>query len=179
MNAAFLRPLIGNQKTLIITCQECAVDFEEEAAHRRVYLYSAPGNMLNKHDFMQQEIIRYYVETKACTQILLAGHRHCKVAHYLQDEMAADTPANALKFNLRPLLRHHHHKAIAPATRSRMLVELNLIQQGHVLMSYPFVQHLVEDHALQIIGLMTSDDDHDVRRIFHNGITFNHLIAMN
>lgn len=175
---SYLLPLIGNRKTLVITCHECGLRLQDDA-YEQVYTYFSLGSMLCRHDHFQQESIRYFLETKGCTQIIVAGHLHCSVLDRILRDMSSDALLATLKFNLENLLKNNHASILPENIRETMLTELNTIQQGKILMEYHFIREAVSLEALNVMGIVIDGHPDNVRVIFQNGVTFNDHISMN
>ena len=86
---------------------------------------------------------------------------------------------SALVFNLKPLLRAKHEKAIDPAIKMQMLIEFNVISQCNLLMDYFFIKEKVEKQKLQVKGIVTEIKSDQSKSIFHNGIVYNDLLTLN
>ncbi|HEY3402919.1 MAG TPA: carbonic anhydrase [Ohtaekwangia sp.] len=168
-----LKSTIGNQRTLVIACQECNLEHEETAG---VYFYTTLGNMLYRYDILQQDIIRHYIEDKGCTQIIVCGHHHCGILDHILQDNTSRSVLNALQFNL--IIAQKGSRLIRSRVREQILVELNIIQQCNLLMEYDFIRERVEIGNLKIVGAIITPDD-DVFQLYCNGFSYNNLISLN
>lgn len=175
---AYLRPILSKKKTLVITCHECSFGLEE-LFRNQVFTYSSLGNILQQHDHLQEQSIRYYIEEKQCTQILVAGHTHCAIIKHILRDRSGNSYVASLKGSLEELLANNHSYAFRDDLREKMLVEQNVIEQCKLLMEYTFVQSRIEQGALNLIGLVSDESLGNIREIFHNRIIFNDLISLN
>ncbi|MBT1710181.1 hypothetical protein KK062_18185 [Fulvivirgaceae bacterium PWU5] len=166
------------EKTLIIACH----DSQEETAHEfheDVFILSSPGNVVRRHNYRQQEELRYFVEDEGCRQIVVVGHLHdVAVQHILQD-LSDNSPYAALVFNGTTPLGVPAEDCMDAAVYEQALVELNTIQQCNLLMEYHFIQALIKARRLTIIGVVTGGAHGEPAQVFHNGISYNNLISLN
>lgn len=170
-----LKPVIGNQRTLIIACHEC--ELEEEHVDN-VFFYTTLGNMLHRHDYLQQDIIRHHIEEKGCTQIIVCGHLHCGVLDHLLNDNSSRSALTLLQFNLIKLLGDHDPKFLSAHVREQILVELNIIQQCSLLMEYEFIREQVAMGNLKITGVIIGSDER-AKKIYSDGFYYNNLISLN
>ena len=178
MNAInFLKPLIGEEKTLVITCMECCYDLEEDG-HGMVFRYTTLGNMLNPEDTTQQDSLRSFINFKGCSRIIVAGHHHCKALHYIRCELSSDSPIQNLQADLRTLFGNNHGSLMNGSARENMIVQLNVIDQCKRLLTYPFIKKRFEEGALSIFGVVINTKG-DYRHVFTNGIAYNDMISLN
>jgi len=168
-----LRPTIGDQRTLIIACQECNL---EQQGTDDVFFYTTLGNMLHRHDFLQQDIIRHHIEDNGCTQIVVCGHLHCGILDHILRDTTSRSVLTALQFNL--IKPGENQKFVQPGVREQILVELNIIQQCNLLMDYHFIRERVAIGNLRIIGVLFTPDD-EVIELCRNGFSYNNLISLN
>jgi carbonic anhydrase len=171
-----LDPWIGNENTLVITCQECSHCFYGER-FEQVFIYTCLGAVLQKDDLTQRSCLRDYVEELNCTQIVLAGHNHCNALHRILNKTFAPSPDLFIQYNSDALQRVNANRLFVPSIKNRLLDELNVLEQLDLLMALPFIRWRQEAGRLKIIGLML--DDGGAREIFRNGIPFNNLLISN
>ena len=166
------------EKTLIIACH----DSQEETAHEfheDVFILSSAGNVVRRHNYRQQEELRYFVEDEGCRQIVVVGHlNEVAVQHILQD-LSDNSPYAALVFNGNTPLRVPAKDCMDAAVYEQALVEINTIQQCNLLMEYHFIQALIKARRLTIIGVVTGGTHGEPVQVFHNGISYNNLISLN
>lgn len=168
--------LMEYNKTLVITCHECNGTCEHSG---QVLTYYCLGNMLRRHDTLQQESIRHYLEAKGCTQIIVAGHYQCKVIEKIIQETSGTPTPSVLQYNVDAMLKKQARKLIGPETATKMLVELNVIEQLKILMDYYFIREHLENGFLRLLGVVIDDKQCTVKEIFKNGIIYNDLITSN
>src|ERR1044071_3937363 len=101
-----LSSLIDSKKTLIITCVECniASDHDEK---EHVFVYTSLGTVLHFQDPLLKENLRYYVCHKDCTQIIIAGHLHCKALDYLMRTKPQEAKIPSLQLTVKNLAGHN------------------------------------------------------------------------
>jgi hypothetical protein len=173
-----LRPYIGSEKTLFISSS--TFGFEKYSEFQdKIFLHQIPGSRLLRYDHEEREILQEHIERKFCSQVIFVGGHDQK----LVDEIHADDSLHSLKaaltFNLKPLLRSRREKAIDPAVKMQMLIELNVINQCKLLMDYFFIKEKVEKSQLQVKGIVTELRSDQFKSIFHNGIVYNDLLTLN
>jgi len=173
---AQLEPWIGYEKTLVITCHECTFDFSQRH-HEQVFIYTCLGGLLRKDDHFQQDCIRHYLEEKACSQIILAGHYDCQVLQKILSDSFVPASQTFFQYNIEGLQRAYAQPLLKPRVKNRMLAELNVVEQLRLLMRFACVQEKLNDGMINISGIML--DGHNVREVFRNGISFNNLMACN
>jgi hypothetical protein len=172
-----LNPYIGSEKTLVISSS--AFEFEKYAEFQdKIYLHLLPGSRLLRYDAQQREILQEYVEGKSCSQVIFVGSTDQKFIDEIETSDSLFSLKSALKFNLQPLLRARHEKAIDANIKLQMLIELNVINQCRLLMDYFFIKEKVEKNKLQVRGVVMEIDS-DLKSIFHNGIVYNDLLTLN
>jgi carbonic anhydrase len=171
-----LDPWIGNGNTLVITCQECSHCFYGEH-FERVFIYTCLGAVLQKDDLTQRSCLRDYVEELNCSQIVLIGHCNCTALHRILNKVFVPSKGLLEQYNVDALQRVHADKLFVPATKVRVLDELNVLEQVRLLMAFPFIRWRQETGRLNIVGLLL--DDNGVHEIFRNGIPFNNLLISN
>ena len=174
-----LKPYIGLEKTLVI-CAASAFGFEKYAQFQdHIFVHHISGGKLLRYDPQQREMLQDHVETKSCSQIIFVGSNDQKFTSQLQTPDSLYSLKAALTFNLKPLLRARHEKAIDPFIKMQMLLELNVIRQCQLLMDYFFIKEKVESNKLQVKGLVTEMKSNQLKSIFHNGIAYNDLLTLN
>ncbi|HEY8937413.1 MAG TPA: carbonic anhydrase [Cyclobacteriaceae bacterium] len=171
-----LKSFIGYEKTLVITCHEC---LSKEENNGQVFYYHSLGNMLRKADNLQQECVRYYLEAKGCSQIILAGHYDCQVINRILESEDVQSSSKALHYNVEALLQENVHNLSKPHIKNKMLIEFNVIEQARLLMSYDFIFEKVNCGLLKVIGITFDDKGDTAHEIFRNGIVFNSLTVSN
>ncbi len=103
-----------------------------------------PGSRLLRYDPQQREILQDHIEGKSCSQVIFVGAKDQKLMDQIQTDDSLHSLKSALTFNLKPLLRAKHEKAIDPAVKMQMLIEFNVINQCKLLMDYFFIKEKVE-----------------------------------
>lgn len=171
-----LDPWVGNENTLVITCQECSHCFYGEH-YERVFIYTCLDAVLQKHDDTQRKCIRDYVEELNCTQIVLVGHSRCYALHRILNKVFVPSSDLLAQYNFDALQKVHANKLLIPSIKSRLLDELNVLEQLKLLTAFEFIRERQEAGTLKIIGLMLEDDG--VHEISRNGIPFNNLLISN
>jgi hypothetical protein len=173
-----LKPYIGSEKTLVISSS--AFGFEKYAEFQdKIYLHLVPGSRLLRYDAQQREILQEYVEDKFCSQVIFVGSNDQKFIDEIETSDSLFSLKSALKFNLQPLLRARHEKAIDANIKLQMLIELNVINQCKLLMDYFFIKEKVEKNKLQVRGVVMDIESEHIKSIFHNGIVYNDLLTLN
>ena len=173
-----LRPYIGSEKTLVISAS--TFGFEKDAEFQdKIFLHLIPGSRLLRYDPQQREILQYHIESKFCSQIIFVGSKDQNFMDQIQTDDSLHSLKSALTFNLKPLLRAKHEKAIDPAIKMQMLIEFNVINQCKLLMDYFFIKEKVEKNKLQVKGIVTEMRSDQFKSIFHNGIVYNDLLTLN
>jgi carbonic anhydrase len=172
-----LKPIIGEEKTLVITCLECCYDLEQNG-HGQVFRYTTLGNMINPRDTHEQDNLRGFVDFKKCTRIIVAGHHDCKALQYIRCDLKSDSPIANLQDNLRTLYGNNHASMLMSPLKETLVIELNVIEQCKCLLSYGFIRERFERGELSIVGIILKADG-DVKTIFKNGIGYNDPISLN
>jgi len=175
MHQLDLSPVIGNKNTLIISCVECNIIQPADG----VYVYTCLATALQDRDPSLAESIRYYVEGKACTQVIIAGHLHCHALQYIRLSKSKDSTISSIKSYLHDLESENHIKLIHPDLQPRFITELNIIRQTNLLMHYDFIEKRVSSGRLSITGVICEEHDNSIKKIYFNGITMNTLITSN
>ena len=173
-----LKTHIGPEKTLVIT------DTEFYAARNigladKVFVYNTPKGLLFRYDSQQQEMLRYHIYEKGCSQIIYVGPQKPIWLDVVGHDESLQTLDESLKFNLSVLLRHQKDNVMKPAIRRQMLLELHVIEQCKLLLDYFFIRKKVENCDLQLRGIVMDLDGHRFKSIFCNGISYNDLLTLN
>ena len=173
-----LKPYIGSEKTLVISSS--SFGFEKYAEFQdKIFMPVMPHSRLLKYDPQQREILQDHIESKSCSQIIFVGSADQRFIDKIQTDDSLYSLKSALAFNLKPLLRAKHEKAIDPAIKMQMLIEFNVISQCKLLMDYFFIKEKVEKQKLQVKGIVTEIKSDQFKSIFHNGIVYNDLLTLN
>ena len=173
-----LTPYIGSKKTLVISSS--GFGFEKYADFQgKIIMHIMPDSRMLKYDPQQREILQDYIENKSCSQIIYVGSNDQSFIDKIQSGDSLYSLKSALTFNLKPLLKARHEKAIDPAIKIQMLVEFNVISQCKLLMDYFFVKEKVEKEMLQVKGIVTEMKSDQFKSIFHNGVVYNDLLTLN
>ena len=171
-----LKPLIGREKTLVITCRKCGESAFPMKQIGPVVTYYCPGGMLHRHDYVEQKAIRCILEKEECSQLIVMGHYHCPEMRNVLENYSDTFSPNA-QYNLEALVRHNElPDALA---MDRMLTERNVMDQLKFLKDYYFIKKRLEDHSLTLIGVLADPEAYTVKEIFRNGIHYNDLITSN
>ena len=172
---ATLKPLIGLKKTLVITCRECGLQVTEDFSGQ-VFTHSSLGAVLQRHDYLQQESLQYFVGTKECTQIIVAGYAHC----HIMDTLTKDPfLARMLHFNLGAYFKNPNVRVLSKTVHEQMLLELNVIDQCKLLFDYPFLRDRIRTKNLHLMGVVMGNRPEQLKRVFYNNILYNTVIALN
>jgi hypothetical protein len=173
-----LKPYIGSEKTLVISSS--TFGFEKYAEFQdRIFIHLIPGSRLLRYDPQQREILQDHVESKSCSQLIFVGSNDQQLMDQIQTGDSLYSLKSALTFNLKPLLRARHEKAIDPVVKMQMLIELNVISQCKLLMDYFFIKEKVEKNKLHVRGVVTEMKSEQLKSIFHNGIGYNDILTLN
>jgi carbonic anhydrase len=175
MHQLDLTPVIGSQNTLVISCVECSIVKPPEG----VYVYTCLATALQDQDPSLAESIRYFIEEKACTQVIIAGHLHCHALEYIRLSNSTDATISTIKSYLKDLEAHNNVQLIRPGLRERFITELNIIRQTNLLMHYDFIERKVASGDLSITGVICQEKNNSIQTIFFNGLTVNTLVTMN
>lgn len=171
-----LEPWIGHEKTLVITCHECPIDFTNEQ-DEQVFIYTCLGGILRNDDHLQEECIGHYLENKACTRIIFVGHYECKVMQRILEGTFFPMSETFFHYNVEALRKEYSKNMLRPAVKSRMIAELNALEQLKLLMRLEIVQQKIVEGSLTISGVML--DGENALEIFRNGLPFNNLFILN
>lgn len=172
---ATLKPLIGVKKTLVITCRECGLQVTEDFSGQ-VFTHSSLGAVLQRHDYLQQESLQYFVGTKECTQIIVAGYAHCHIVDTLTKDPFL---TRMLHFNLGAYFKNPNVRVLPKAVREQMLLELNVIDQCKLLLDYPFLRDRIRTKELNLMGVVMGNRPEQLKQVFYNNILYNTVIALN
>ena len=177
-SAAYLKSVIGTERTLVITCVECGLDIENQYSNGEVFQYTLLGNVLNPADKLQCENILNFVQFKRCSRIVVAGHHGCKALNYLRKLL----PENSLNSNVKEFLKvvytDNHGNLLNASMADRMMVELNVIHQCNALLRMTGIRELVEDGRMSISGLVIDPSGHH-KQVYTNGLGYNHFVSVN
>ena len=128
--------------------------FEKYAEFQdKIFLHLIPGSRLLRYDPQQREILQDHIEGKSCSQIIFVGSKDQKFIDKIQTDDSLYSLKSALAFNLKPLLRAKHEKAIDPVIKMQMLIEFNVINQCKLLMDYFFIKEKVESKSFRLKAL--------------------------
>jgi len=175
---SYIRSVIGDQRTLVITCLECCFDIEQRG-HGNAFRYTSLANVLNPEDKLQCEAVRGFVDFKACSQIIVAGHYGCRALEYILNNDVGESPVKTLQPQLQQLAECNHLGLIRPDIRKNAAVELNVLHQCETIMKMFDFQKRVANGKLTIRGIVVDNNFTSNKEIFHNGYSFNHLISVN
>lgn len=171
-------PLIGTERTVLITGMEFdiadSLDFNEN-----IFFHFAKDSRLYRYDTQQQEMLRYYVEDKNCSQIIFLGSMDHTLIDRIKSDYSIHSPQQALKFNLQVLLRNHQGPIVSHAVKTQILIEMNVASQCKLLMDYYFVSARVEKKLLDIKGVVVDILGDKLKPIFHNNILYNDILSSN
>lgn len=173
-----LKKIIGNGRTLVITCNECGLDIERVYSNGEVFQYTVLGNVLNPADDLQSERILDFVRFKRCSRIIVAGHHECKALNYLLYDLPVDSPISNLHETLTRVFICNHGDMLNTAMANRMMVELNVIYQCNALLKMEGIRELVEDGKVCIAGLVMNHSG-GFKQIYTNGLGYNNFVSMN
>lgn len=173
-----LRKVIGNGRTLVITCNECCLDIEHVYSNGEVFQYTVLGNVLNPADEFQSQRILDFVQFKRCSRIIVAGHHECKALNYLRYDLPVDSPISNLHEMLTGVFVCNHGDMLKTAMANRMMVELNVIYQCNTLLKMEGLRELVENGKVCITGLIM-DQSRGFKQIYRNGLGYNNFVSMN
>ena len=170
-----LKPLIGMKKTLVITCRECGLQVTDDFSGQ-VFTHSSLGAMLQRHDYLQQESLEYFVGTKGCTQIIVTGHMHCHIMETLKKDPFL---SRMLHFNLGAHFKNPNVRVLPKTVHDQMLLELNVIDQCKLLLDYPFLRDRMRTNSLHLMGVVMGNRPDQLKQVFYNNIVYNTTIALN
>lgn len=171
-------PLIGTERTVLITGMEFDItdplDFNEN-----VFVHFAKESRLQRYDTQQQDMLRYYVEDKKCSQIIFLGSMDHTLMDRIKSDYSIHSPLQSLRFNLQVLLKNNHESVVSPAIKNQILIEMNVVNQCKLLMDYYFVSSRVEKKLLDIKGVVVDLLGDKLKPIFHNSILYNDILSSN
>jgi hypothetical protein len=173
-----LNTYIDSGKTLVITDGEFHT-WENIVFADRVFFYNIPEGMLFRYDPQQQEMLRYHIHEKGCSQIIYVSPQHPTWLDAGGNDASVHYLNQSLRFNLSVLLRHQKDNLISPSIRRQMLLELHVIDQCNLLLDYFFIRKKVEDGDLRLKGIVTQLNGDRFKSIFSNGISYNDLLSLN
>jgi len=173
-----LKPYIGSERTLVISSSSFGFEKYEELQDK-IFVHLLPGSRLLRYDRQQREMLQEHIERKFCSQLIFVGSKDQQLMDQIQTDDSLHSLKSALTFNLKPMLRAKHEKAIDPAVKIQMLIEFNVINQCKLLMDYFFIKEKVESNKLQVKGVVTELKSDQLKSIFRNGIVYNDLLTLN
>jgi carbonic anhydrase len=177
MHTIDLTSLTREKNILVISCIECGIWFPEKEG-MAVYVHTALGTTLQEEDALLKESILYYIAEKKCNQVIVIGHSDCKALYYILKAHPEDRIVFPLKSKLVALMGQHHIEIAPRDMRSRMLMELNIVRQAEILMSFDFVQRSIIDKKLSVTGVTYDEESKRFNQVFFNGHTLNTLTTM-
>ena len=172
---ATLKPLIGVKKTLVITCRECGLQVTDDFSGQ-VFTHSSLGATLQRHDYLQQESLEYFIGTKGCTQIIVTAHTHCHIMDSLKKDPFL---GRMLHFNLSAYFKNPNVRIVSKTVREQMLLELNVIDQCKMLLDYPFLRDRMRTNELHLMGVVMGNRPEQLKQVFYDNILYNTVIALN
>jgi carbonic anhydrase len=177
-NLVNIMSMVGTEKTLIIACGEYGLNKYVEC-NDRIFIYALPENTLQEYDPLEKGRIQYFVESRACTQVVIVGSVEKHLVQRLISNESNRSPAALLKFNLKVFLRKRDVEILPNWLRNQILVEQHIINQCNLLMDYFFIRDRVENKQLQIKGFVIDQKEENLKPIFNNRIIYNDIISMN
>jgi len=171
-----LQPYIGAKKTLVISTEEIEQFYTLES---RIFVHTIRGNSLLHYDQEQKEVLKYYIEQKTCSQIIVVGSKNSDWVATVQQDESLYLLAASLKFNLSVLLRNKHDNILNQKIRTQMMREFLIAKQCKFLMEYFFIKEKVRQNKLNIRGVVPVLDSELLKPIYHNGIVYNDLLTLN
>ena len=174
----YIRSLIGDQRSLVITCLECCFDIEQRG-DGNAFRYTALANALNPEDQLQREALRAFVEFKACSQIIVAGHYDCHALDYILNEKHTGSPIKSIQPQLHLLASNNYVCHLQARARKDAVVELNVIHQCKTLIAMFDFSKRIDAGTLTIRGVVIDQRRKSNKQIFNNGFSYNHLISAN
>ena len=177
-SVAYLKRMIGNERTLVITCIECGLDIEHQYSTGEIFQYTVLGNVLNPEDRLQHENIVSFIRFKRCSRIIIVGHHHCKALNYLMNGLTKESPIRNLGNYISGIYRDNHGPLLRAEQAERMIVEMNVIHQCHALLTMTEIRDLVESGKISITGVVIDPSGHH-KQVYTNGVGYNHFVSMN
>jgi carbonic anhydrase len=168
--------LVQRKPVLIISCVECLVIPEKD--EKTVFAYTSLGTALSYADPTLRHHMSYFVDSKKCAEIIIAGHSHCDALDYIMHGSSTDLTVLSLKSDLDTLFNNHQLGIVNKSLQERMLIELNIIRQGSLLMSFDFIRRRVERGDLNVTGIVYDENQKTTNKLFLNGLSFNTLVEM-
>jgi carbonic anhydrase len=169
--------LAGNEKTLVITCLECADNLVRDVPEQ-IFIFSTLGNLLDEQDRLQRNSIEYYVEREYCTTLVVAGHHPCLATDYVLHGLTNTKSILTLRSDLQRLSLHHQLDFVPFTSKGKMLPGQNIIAQYKRLMRNETFRDRFENRTLKV-RVVLLHNDHTGTLLFSNGITMNDAISMN
>ena len=173
----FLKPLIGSEKTLLISCFECFLD-SQITADPNILNQTSLANLSYSHDATHEEIIKYHLEVSGCTKVIIIGDTRCKAIDQLLKAPLSTRYMLGFQRKLKKILKNNHADLLAIPSRKRMLVETNVIDRCRTTLEFPCSKKKVAAKMLSIVGVVISSGTGG-RIVFKNGIVLNNLTTMN
>jgi hypothetical protein len=173
-----IKPFIGLEKTLLITCQDFIIE-DFASFGNKVFVHFTPESKLLQHDLQSQEILKHYIEIIGCTQIIVIGYMNEAIINNILDDHSLHSPQAALKFNLEVFLKNRRHLILNRTKRNQILMELSVIAQCKVLMDFYFIRPRTEKKWLRLRGVVFGSETSPHKSIFFNGIIYNDMLSMN
>jgi hypothetical protein len=171
-----LQPYIGAKKTLVISTEEIEQFYTLES---RIFVHIIGGTSLLRYDQDQKEILKYYIEQKDCSKIIMVGSKDSDWISTVQQDESLYSLAASLKFNLSALLRDKHNQILHPKIRTQIMTEFLIIKQCKFLMEYFFIKEKVQQNKLNVQGVVPLPNGEQLKSIYYNGIVYNDLLTLN
>jgi carbonic anhydrase len=175
MHEVDLTSVIKAKNTLVISCVECNILHGDEDG---VYVYTSLANTLQDKEAFADNI-KYYLEEKSCTQVIIAGHLHCNALQYIRSSTSVSATISAIRSYLTDLETENYVQLMGVKSRDRFITELNILKQAAMLMKSDFIAARVHAGELLITGVMYDQRRNAIQTIFSNGLTVNTLITLN
>lgn len=173
-----LEPIVGNKRTLLITCTDVNLIYFR-AFKTKVFTFPISESQLVRYNPHQQELLQHYIERESCAQVIFIGLMDENAIDRISKDNSFASPMAALKFNLSALLKDQHEPIVSQNILNQLCIELNVINQCKLLMDYYFIQQRVEKRELHLKGVATEGYTGLLKSIFYNGIVYNDIISMN
>ncbi len=173
---SYLKQITGNEKTLIISCIECCMDVENSGSNQ-FYRHTTLGNVVCENSF-QEDSIKYYVESRKCTHIIVAGHTDCKAIKSILNDSLNSQSIAFLKTELQGMLEGNHSKYLKTDFHELLVIELSVTKLCRSLLKYSFIHERLQREKISVTGIVLNSLGSN-KKIFHNGIAFNDLISIN
>jgi carbonic anhydrase len=173
---SYLKQIAGDEKTLIISCIECCMDVESSGSNQ-FYRHTTLGNVVCEKSF-QEESIKYYVESRKCTHIIVAGHTDCKAINSILNDSLNSQSIAFLKTELVGIVKGNYSKYLKADLLEILAIELSVTKLCRNLLTYQFIHERLESERLSVTGVVLNPLGTN-KKIFHNGIAYNDLISIN